>query len=132
MPAHEHKILVIDDDPDILELLSYILTAEGYQIVTSADGKEADSLHEILPDLLLIDLRMHGAAQAGAKICLKLKTHADTRSLPVILISAEPDIESIAKYCYADDYISKPFNIHDFLSKIRTNLYDRKSIGGTP
>ena len=132
MPAHDHKILIIDDDPDILELLTYILAAEGYQVVSSTNGKETDSLHEILPDLVLLDLRMNGAAQAGAKICLKLKTQVNTKSLPVILVSAEPDIESIAKYCYADDYISKPFNIHDFLSKIRTNLYDRKSIGGTP
>lgn len=122
MPAHEHKILIIDDDPDILELLTYILAAEGYQIVTSFDGKEADVLHEILPDLVLLDLRMHGVAKAGAKICLKIKTNINTKNIPVILISAEPDIESIAKDYYADDYISKPFNIHDILSKVRKNI----------
>ena len=132
MPAHEQKILIIDDDPDILDLLSCILLAEGYQVITSLHGTEADMLQEILPDLVLLDLRMHGVAKAGARICLQIKTNIYTRSIPVILISAEPDIESIAKYCYADDYISKPFNIHDFLSKVRTNLYDRKSIGGTP
>ena len=132
MPAHDQKILIIDDDPDILDLLSYLLLAEGYQIIASLHGTEADMLQEILPDLVLLDIRLHGVVKAGARICLRIKTNIYTRNIPVILVSAEPDIESIAKYCYADDYISKPFNIHDFLSKVRTNLYDRKNNGGTP
>ena len=116
------KILIIDDDPDMLEVLAYILSAEGYQVVTSLHGKEADMLHEILPDLVLLDLRMYGVAKAGADICLRIKTNINTRNLPVILVSAEPDIASIAKHYYADDYISKPFNIYDILWKVRINL----------
>ena len=132
MPAHEKKILIIEDDRDILDLLSYLLLAEGYQVIASLHGTEADMLQEILPDLVLLDLRMHGVAKAGARICLRIKTNIYTRNIPVVLISAEPDIELIAKDCYADDYISKPFNIHDILSRVRTNLHDQKSNGGTP
>jgi len=122
MPAHEQKILIIEDDPAILDLLCYILSAEGYQVIASLHGTEADMLQEILPDLVLLDMRLHGVAKAGARICLRIKTNIYTRSIPVILISAEPDIQSIAKDCYADDYISKPFNIHDILSKVGKNM----------
>jgi DNA-binding response OmpR family regulator len=132
MPAHEQKILIIEDHRDVLDLLSYLLLAEGYQVIASLHGTEADLLQEILPDLVLLDLRMHGVAKAGARICLRIKTNIYTRNIPVFLISAEPDIELIAKDCYADDYISKPFNIHDILSRVRKNLHDQKSNGGTP
>jgi CheY-like chemotaxis protein len=78
------KILVVEDDPDILEILSYILEAEGYEVVASEDGKACQHLLEILPDLILMDIRLKEPGQNGAMICDKLKSRLETRCFPVV------------------------------------------------
>lgn len=107
------KIYIADDDPDILEVLTIILEGQGYNVITSADGKSLASLND-LPDLVLLDIRMSGSD--GSDICRSLKNQPQTKDIPVVLISANRDLTEIAKDCGADDFISKPFDIKDVVN----------------
>jgi len=113
------KILVVEDDTDILEILSYILIAEGYEVVGSEDGDACQHLPEILPDLILMDIRLKGPGQHGDKICAQLKSQLETRCFPVILLSAEFNLPALSKACGADGFISKPFDLEVLTDKIR-------------
>ena len=117
------KVLIIDDDRDILEILTFLLSEEGYEVIASTTGEEVENLTEIKPDLILLDLRLAGTSTSGQEICCKLKADPNTENFPVILISAEPDIKAIALNCGADDFIQKPFDIFDFSAKVKSFLY---------
>jgi two-component system phosphate regulon response regulator PhoB len=113
------KILIVEDDPDILELLSYILRSEGYRVVASEDGSACRHLLDILPDLILMDVRLKEPAQHGDEICLQLKSHPETRCFPVILLSAEFDLPILSRACGADGFISKPFDLEVLTANVR-------------
>jgi len=113
------KILIIEDDPDILEILNYILLEEGYEVVLSTDGELCAHLPEILPDLILMDIRLKPPGKNGNILCLHLKSHLETSCFPVILLSAEYDLPAISKSCGADDFMGKPFDITALTEKIR-------------
>lgn len=114
------RILVADDDPAILDALSIMLEESGYEVETTIDGAVAQDMKVELPDLLLLDIRMSG--MDGGKICKRIKNAAITKHLPVILISANKDIEQIALECGADDFISKPFQMDHLLSIVAKNV----------
>jgi DNA-binding response OmpR family regulator len=116
------RLLIIDDDPDILEILSLIFKAEGYEVILSSDGEETEHIDSILPDLILLDLRLGNPNKSGATICTMLKSKPDTREVPVILVSAEKDIKMIAKCCGANAFISKPFDLKQISGKVREFL----------
>jgi two-component system response regulator VicR len=118
------KILIVEDDPDILEILSCILEAEGYEVVQSEDGKACEYLAEILPDLILMDIRLNQPGQNGDMICLGLKSALATSCFPVLLLSAEFDLPTLSNACGADGYISKPFDIDALTIKVR-EMIDR-------
>jgi two-component system response regulator VicR len=105
------KILIVEDDPDILDILTYILEAEGYMVVQSDDGKACEHLAEILPDLILMDVRLKQPGQNGDMICRRLKSVPATRRFPVILLSAEFGLAQLSEACGADGFISKPFDL---------------------
>ncbi|WP_233524498.1 response regulator [Mucilaginibacter conchicola] len=111
------RILVIDDDEDILEILNIIFQENGYDIVMSNTGEAAEHIRVIQPDLILLDVRIIGSAKNGPEICKEIKSQLETRHLPVMLVSAESDLSVIAKECGADAYIRKPFDIFDLLAK---------------
>lgn len=111
------KILIVDDDPDILEVTSMILEARGYEVSTSPDGK---IIEEIMPDLLLLDIWMAG--RYGSDICVELKSREKTKGIKVILISANRDISEIAAGCGADGFISKPFRMKDIVDQVEKSL----------
>lgn len=113
------KILVIEDDPDILELLSYILREEGYEVVGCEDGSACRHLLEILPDLILMDIRLKEPGHNGELICSQLKSHSATRCFPVVLLSAEFNLPVLSKACGADGFISKPFDLEVLIEKVR-------------
>lgn len=121
------KILIIEDDPDILAILDYILCAEGYEVVLSADGKACANLLEILPDVVLMDVRLKQPGQNGDRICLRLKSDAQTRCFPVVLLSAENDLAAISKTCGADGFLAKPFDI----AALQQKVVDIISFNGT-
>ncbi|MGB4398296.1 MAG: response regulator [Daejeonella sp.] len=111
------KIVVIEDNHDILELLGFILENEDYEVLASLDAEPLKSLEEINPHLILLDENL--GAQKGHQLCLEIKANPGTSHLPVILISAVNDLAEIARKCKADDYISKPFLIEDLLDLVR-------------
>jgi DNA-binding response OmpR family regulator len=121
------RILVVDDDPDILKLLQRALTASGYQVDTAADGREAEKkLAGPLPDLLLLDAMLPHVH--GFEICGRIKASLRTRALPVIMISAIYRgwrFAQDARETYgADDYVEKPFHLPDLLRRIQTRLVE--------
>lgn len=115
---NKKTIMVADDDRDILELVSVLLEANGYQVITSYNGDGLEHLEKSnLPDLLLLDIRMqHG--RNGKEIAAHLKRQRATQNLPVVLISANHDIEDAVRESGADAYVSKPFNVKQLLEVV--------------
>jgi DNA-binding response OmpR family regulator len=115
------KILVVDDEPDILEFVKAILEDEGYTVATASKGEYVETLHNGgLPDLILLDVLLSG--KDGRSIARQLKNQEDTKHIPIIMFSAHPNAERTAREAGADDFISKPFEIEDLLGKIGTCL----------
>ncbi len=116
------RILIIDDDPDILDVLNIVFQEDGYNVVISNTCKIIDDIHEIAPDLVLLDVHIPTSPKNGDVICKELKINPETHQLPVVLVSGESDIEQICSACGANDYIKKPFDL-DFISdKVREIL----------
>src|ERR1700694_4155076 len=118
----QKKILVIDDDKDILEILNLIFEQEGFEVKLSETGEEAEHLTHINPDLILLDIRISGSDKNGADICYKIKSQPETQDVPVILFSSEANIEEISEQCGANGYISKPFEVENLIIKVREFL----------
>ena len=116
------RLLIIDDDPDILEILSLIFKSEGYEVILSEDGEETENIESILPDLILLDIRLRNPDKSGASICTMLKSKPGTSQVPIILVSAEKDIRTIAKGCGANAFISKPFDLQQISGKVKEFL----------
>lgn len=113
------RILIIEDDPDILEILGIIFKEEGYEVVLSATGEETAIIHLIIPDVVLIDIRLERSVKNGNVICAELKSQPATQHFPILLLSAERDIKQICLDCGANGYISKPFDIKVLVLKVR-------------
>lgn len=116
------KILIIEDDPDILEILNVILEFEGYDVVLSVDGEACYHLPDIKPDLILMDVRLKQPGQNGDALCLQLKSDEGTRCFPVILLSAENDLCALSKACGANGFLSKPFDVSALLCQVKTMI----------
>ncbi|NQY80466.1 MAG: response regulator transcription factor [Candidatus Caenarcaniphilales bacterium] len=121
------KVLVVEDEPQILRLIELELKYEGYDVITSADGKEALALvREHNPDLILLDCML--PSLSGEEVCLKLREEGFDQ--PIIFITAKDGIEDKVK-CLdsgADDYLVKPFVAEELLARIRA-IFRRKAPG---
>jgi CheY-like chemotaxis protein len=118
-----YKILVVDDEPDIISLLKLVLEAEGYQVVPALSGDEALSLAEIeAPDLVLLDLMMPG--KSGLETCRYLKNQPRTRNIPVIVFSAlGRDVDKkLTAEAGANAHLTKPFSNMGVLTEVRRCL----------
>ena len=125
--AHE-SILAVDDEEDILELLRYNLSREGYRVTPATTGEEAVRLAlSLLPDLILLDLLLPG--MDGLEVCRRLKADARTRSIPLIMLTAKGEEADIVAGLElgADDYVTKPFSPRVLLARIRTVLRRRSA-----
>jgi CheY-like chemotaxis protein len=120
MTHKKKKILIADDDPGILEVMQLMLEDEGYEVITTVNGRTVEAIKEHLPDLILLDIWMSG--QDGRNICRGLKSKETTKHIPVIMVSANKDTEDIAKQAGADDFLSKPFDIENLLGKVKRYL----------
>src|SRR5579872_5967224 len=101
------KILVVDDEPDILEFLEAILEDEGYAVATTDKGEYVEELHNGgLPQLILLDMLLSG--KDGRSIVKQLKSQEETKHIPVIMFSAHPSAEAAALAAGADDFLPKP------------------------
>ena len=115
------KILVVDDEPDILEFVQAILEDEGYMVATTSKGEYVETLHNGgLPDLIVLDVLLSG--KDGRAIARQLKSQENTKHIPIIMFSAHPSAEQTALEAGADDFITKPFEIDDLLEKIATQF----------
>jgi DNA-binding response OmpR family regulator len=123
MQSGRKKLLVVDDEPDILEFLQIILEEEGYEVITSDKGEFLEQLHNGgLPDLILVDVLLSG--KDGREIVKHLKSQDETKHIPVIMFSAHPSAEQTAREAGAEDFVAKPFEIDLLLTKIATHLHD--------
>ncbi len=120
MESRKKKILIADDDLAILEVLTIFLEEVGYEVETTHDGHTVQAFEHGHPDLLLLDIWMSGVN--GRDLCIHLKTQEETRYLPILLVSANRDMERIAREAGADDFIAKPFDLDKLLNKIERLL----------
>ena len=116
MQVKKKKILIADDDPSILEVLTLFLEEVGYEVQTTHDGLKLLTFDQDPPNLLLLDIWMSG--WHGRDICQFLKSQESTKHLPIVLFSANRETQQIAKEAGADDFITKPFDLAELLSKI--------------
>ncbi len=114
-------ILVADDDPGILEVMSIILTDGGYKVVTEENPANIiQRIKEIQPKLILMDLWMSG--MDGHEVTQILKNRAGIANIPIVIISALGEGEKIAQNAGADDFLAKPFDIEDLLNIVKKHL----------
>jgi len=119
MEQQAKKILVVDDDPDILDALRFMLEDAGYEVTTSEKGDYAENLHDTnggLPDVIILDVLLSG--KDGRLICQRLKSQEETRHIPIIMISAHPNARQSVTAVGADDFVAKPFDMDELLAKI--------------
>ena len=117
------KIVVIEDEVDILEVINYNLLKEGFDVCSALDGEEGLALiKKEVPDLVLLDLMLPGLD--GIEICRKLKTDYSTRSIPIIMVTAKGEESDIVLGLGmgADDYMVKPFRPRELMARIRSVL----------
>lgn len=111
----QKRILIIEDDPDILDILDIIFMEDGYEVITNAKGMRTDEIAIINPDLILLDVRISGFEMTGAQLCAELKSLPQTKGMPVVLLSAERDLARLAQEAHADAMVNKPFDIEQLL-----------------
>jgi len=119
MEVREKKILVADDEKDILEIISYNLINEGYDVYTAKDGNEAiDVAKKIHPDLIILDIMM--PYKTGVEVCQILRTQDEFKSTLIIFLTALNDETSHIKgfESGADDYVSKPVSTKVLMSRV--------------
>ncbi len=117
------RILVVEDEEPLTELLRYNLESEGYSVESVGRGDEAElRLKEAPPDLVVLDWMLPGLS--GIELCRRLRAQRDTQTLPVIMLTARGEeaerIRGLATG--ADDYIVKPFSVPEFLARVRALL----------
>ena len=127
MTTHE-KILVLDDEPDIGKMIKLILEYKNYS-VTAVQNVNMFNAERTAGNfnLFIIDMLLSGAD--GKDICKAIKQHSETKDIPVIMISAHPDAKQLCLSSGADDFISKPFDIQELISKVN-RLMSRKPKAG--
>ncbi|HSW96345.1 MAG TPA: response regulator [Candidatus Saccharimonadales bacterium] len=111
------KIIIADDDPAICESMTMILEDAGYNVTTTNGHQLIDYTNSMSPDLILLDIWMSGID--GRDICRYLKKQESTKNIPIIMISANRDVNEMAKLCGAEGFIEKPFNIRDLFSVVK-------------
>jgi len=117
------KILVVDDEPDALELIEFNLKAGGYDVVTAADGAEAvKKARAVAPDLILLDLMLPEID--GLEVCKILRRDANTAATPIIMLTAKAaEIDRVLGLeLGADDYVTKPFSPRELSLRIKNLL----------
>jgi len=118
MQSSQKKILVIDDEPDILEFLQIIFEESGFLVQTTEKSDYLEKLkNDMLPDLVLLDMLLSG--KDGREIVKQMKSHERTKHIPVIMFSAHPSAEKTALAAGADDFVEKPFDIETILEKVQ-------------
>ncbi|MBI5186991.1 MAG: PAS domain S-box protein [Nitrospinae bacterium] len=117
------KILVVEDEEKVQELIRFALEEEGYEVISAENGETGlEMARSAAPDLILLDVLLPGIN--GFEVCRSLKSGAEFKSIPVLMITALDDVENKVNgfSAGADDYVSKPFNLIELLSRIKSHL----------
>ena len=118
MPKRNLHIVLAEDDPGIVEVVKMILEEEGYTVNTAVTKKEIESIIKAqIPDLFFLDILLSGIT--GKEIAEVIRSHPKTKSIPIVMLSANSNIEEIAKEAGATDFLQKPFEIEDLLSMVK-------------
>jgi two-component system phosphate regulon response regulator PhoB len=120
------KILAVDDEEDILELLDYNLSKEGFRVLRAASGEKAlDLARTQKPDLIILDLMLPGLD--GLEVCKRLKNEPATADMPIVMLTAKGEETDIVLGLElgADDYVSKPFSPRVLAARVRAVLRRR-------
>jgi DNA-binding response OmpR family regulator len=115
------RVLIVDDDKDILQVVELLLTIHDHTVKTIFRAEEAlNEIKKFKPDIILLDVNLGG--HDGRKICKLLKTIRMVKNIPVILFSASPDLHRSHIECGANDFLSKPFDASELIDKIKKHL----------
>ncbi len=117
------SVLVVEDEPAQREVLSYNFEAEGFDVTTAENGEEALLLvDELSPDIIVLDWMLPNVS--GIEVCRRLKSKAETRAIPVIMLSARSEEVDRVRGLEtgADDYVIKPYSLVELMARVRTQL----------
>ena len=114
------KVLFVEDDPDTRDIVAAILEDEDIELLKAAEVPALAAIADAEPDLILLDEWLPG--KNGSEFCLELKSKKSTAHIPVILMSAVCDLETIAQKCRADGFINKPFDIDELKQAVTSCL----------
>ena len=123
----QHKILVVDDEPDIVELVAFNLEAEGYLVITATNGLEAlNRARAVLPDLIVLDLML--PELDGMSVCEILHRLPSTAPIPIIMLTAWKSelTRVIGLENGAEDYVTKPFSPRELVARVNKTLRARQ------
>ena len=123
MSLSDPKILVVEDEPNQVELIEFNLNSQGYEVVVARDGEEALNLaEEENPDLILLDWMLPKVS--GIEVCRQLRRSKMTREIPIIILTARSEESDKIRGLDigADDYITKPYSIKELLARVRAAM----------
>ena len=115
------RILIADDSAPILEAMAAILDAGGYPVILAQDGLDAwEAIARDKPSMVVMDIEMPGLD--GCEVCRRIKSHPETRDIPVILVSGCGRTAELARTVGADDFLDKPFHLSELLKRVGSLL----------
>lgn len=114
------KILIVDDDPAILDATQMLLELEGFVVQAALKAETVYGVDYGSIDLILLDIWLSG--HDGLEICKYLKKNPKTQTIPIIMVSASGEVQKATKEAGADDFLAKPYEIDDLVEKIKKNL----------
>lgn len=126
------KILVVDDEPDALDLIEFNLKSAGYEVVTAKDGSEAlRKADQLAPDLIILDLMLPEVD--GLEVCKTLRREEKTATIPIIMLTAKAaEIDRVLGLeLGADDYVTKPFSPRELILRVKSLLRRSQPEAGT-
>lgn len=125
--AKKPKILIVDDETAILHALGLYLRQEGYstEAIAKFDHYLANMENAKLPDVIILDILLN--QEDGLKIVKELKADRKTSHIPIILISALPDVDKLARQVHADAFLAKPFNVRELNETVEKLLQPAKA-----
>ena len=119
-------ILVVDDEPDLIEIVRFRLEKEGYKVLSAGDGRAGlAAAIEKSPDLVVLDVMMPGLD--GFEVLFQMKNNPKTKDTPVVMLTAKTDMSSISKGwgMDVDNYVTKPFNVDELAKTVKNVLVFR-------
>ena len=126
------KILIVDDEPNIVTALEYLLQRSGYEVLLASDGETAlQQVEQHVPDLVLLDVML--SVKSGYEVCQRMREHADWQHIKIIMLSAKGREAEVNKGLSmgADLYVTKPFSNKELVAKIDELLAAAPKPGGT-